>query len=78
LTIGYGAGGMDAISFRLSRKNQDLDVGHLKFFFMTKSADIQHIRQESPFTDIRAIAPFQWEVYDTWVAFQYPIIQHRA
>lgn len=69
---------MDAISFRLTRKNQDLDVGHLKLFFMTKSADLRHIRQESPFTDIRAIAPFQYEVYDTWVALQYPIIQRQA
>ena len=34
----------------VSRKNQDLDVGHLKVFFMTKSADLQHIKQKSPFT----------------------------
>ena len=77
LTISYGAGGRNPISFQLSRENQALDVGHLKLFFMTKLTDLRHIKQESLFTGTQQYSPYP-RLFDTWVALQYLIIQRWA
>jgi len=79
LTIGYGSGGADSISFLLNADDQNLDVGHLKIFFTTKPADLRGVGQESPFTGAQRgtyrVPPL---VLDSWVTVQYPIIQRRA
>ena len=78
LTIGFGDGGSDPISFRLDKDDQDLDVGHMKIFFSTKPVDLRHMEQESPFTGNRSTFRVQNAALDTWVAIEYPIIQRRA
>ena len=78
MTIGFGDGGSDPISFRLDKDDQDLDVGHMKIFFSTKPVDLRHMEQESPFTGNRSTFRVQNAALDTWVAVEYPIIQRRA
>jgi hypothetical protein len=79
LTIGYGCGGGDPISFRL-RPNQDVDVGHLKIFLSTKPAELRNVEQGSPFTTSQTSQRAGRQrpaVFDTWLSLQYPIVQRR-
>lgn len=50
LSIGYGAGGGRPFKYYL-RPNQDVDVGFIKLFILTKPIDLSSIPQQSPFTE---------------------------
>jgi hypothetical protein len=48
VTIGYGAGGGDALEFFLEQ-GQTSDTGFIKLFVCTEHVDMSWIPQESPF-----------------------------
>jgi hypothetical protein len=57
VTIGFGAGSGVPYCYSL-RKNQDIDIGHLKLFLSTEYVDLSHVPQHSPFVSVPRPSPF--------------------
>ena len=78
LAIGFGGCGREPFQCTM-RPDQDLDVGFLKFFVLTKPTDLSGMEQMSPFQtvrsrDIRQRIPGD---VDEWDVISIPVVQCR-